>query len=147
MLWLHRILFLFFFFELLTKPIKSLILIVLTIVASVRYEDDLPCLKLKSSCPKTAVQFTEDKTEEPETDDEVFDDDFFDFKRKKRSVEGEELPSPQGQIDLNDADFEAWEKGDKAGFEDCTCKWGLFRDRNVTLRKPVMFIIIIIFNT
>lgn len=104
------------------------------------YEDDLPCLKLKSSCPKTAVQFTEDKTEEPETDDddEMFgDDDFFDFKRKKRSVEGEELPSPQGQIDLNDADFEAWEKGDKAGFEDCTCKWGLFRDRNVTLRKPV----------
>ena len=25
----------------------------------------------------------------------------------------------------------------KAAFVDCKCEWGLFRDRNVTLRKPV----------
>ena len=34
-----------------------------------------------------------------------------------------------------------WEKQvkPKAEFVDCKCQWGLFRDRNVTMRKPSMF--------
>lgn len=28
----------------------------------------------------------------------------------------------------------------KAEFVNCTCNWGLFRDRNITLRKPVKFL-------
>ena len=34
-----------------------------------------------------------------------------------------------------------WEKKvkPKAEFIDCKCNWGLFRDRNITMRKPVTF--------
>jgi len=34
-----------------------------------------------------------------------------------------------------------WEKQvkPKAEFIDCKCNWGLFRDRNITMRKPVRF--------
>ena len=34
-----------------------------------------------------------------------------------------------------------WEKQvkPKAEFKDCKCNWGLFRDRNITMRKPVRF--------
>merc|ERR1719167_2125211 len=34
-----------------------------------------------------------------------------------------------------------WEKQvkPKAEFIDCKCIWGLFRDRNITMRKPVRF--------
>ncbi len=46
-------------------------------------------------------------------------------KRKKRSLVGPRY-----------GDFEAMVKP-KGGFVNCTCNWGLFRDRNVTLREPV----------
>jgi len=48
-------------------------------------------------------------------------------KRKKRSLP---LEGPR------EADFESMVKP-KGGFVNCTCNWGLFRDRNVTLREPV----------
>jgi hypothetical protein len=38
--------------------------------------------------------------------------------------------------DLRQGDFEGMVKP-KGGFVNCTCNWGLFRDRNVTLREPV----------
>jgi hypothetical protein len=38
--------------------------------------------------------------------------------------------------DLRVGDFEGMVKP-KGGFVNCTCNWGLFRDRNVTLREPV----------
>ena len=38
--------------------------------------------------------------------------------------------------DLKTADFASLQKP-KAEYVDCKCQWGLFRDRNVTLRKPV----------
>ena len=50
--------------------------------------------------------------------------------RERRSVEG-------GQCeDLRTCDHDAITK-DKQAYVDCNCEWGLFRDRNVTLRKPI----------
>jgi len=95
------------------------------------YEDALPCFKMRrpDHCPAPDVKF---QTEEAEDEEEDEDDWFDDFRRRrKRSVAAEEA-----EIDLRDADFEAWEKP-KGGYENCSCIWGLFRDRNVTLRKPV----------
>ena len=50
--------------------------------------------------------------------------------RAKRSVEEEE------KVDLRRLDHDAITK-EKAAIVDCQCEWGLFRDRNVTLRKSV----------
>jgi len=47
--------------------------------------------------------------------------------RQKRETEN---------VDLRDADFESMFRP-KAEVVDCKCQWGLFRDRNVTLRKPL----------
>ena len=41
-----------------------------------------------------------------------------------------------GVADLRNLNFSALQKP-KAEIVDCKCEWGLFRDRNVTLRKPV----------
>jgi len=124
------------------------------------YPDDLPCAlqSRPENCPDpaSAINFGE-KEEETEDDSEDEDDsdddsdDFFDFKRKKRSVEGgEPVLNSQAAVADTDSDeqdenampnlrynnFEEWAKP-KGGYENCTCYWGLFRDRNVTLRKPV----------
>ena len=42
----------------------------------------------------------------------------------------------EGGVDLRLLDHDDITK-EKAAFVDCKCEWGLFRDRNVTLRKPV----------
>jgi len=76
------------------------------------------------------------------------DEDEWDFKRKKREV-GDDRDSCRGarqkrevqeislpNIDLRTANFSALFRP-KAEFVDCKCQWGLFRDRNVTLRKPL----------
>ena len=39
-------------------------------------------------------------------------------------------------LDLRTADHDSITK-EKAAFVDCKCEWGLFRDRNITLRKSV----------
>ena len=41
-----------------------------------------------------------------------------------------------GVADLRNLNFSALQKP-KAEIVDCKCEWGLFRDRNVMLRKPV----------
>ena len=73
--------------------------------------------------------------------DDDWDDD--DWKRKKRSVMSEnvrERRSVEGEggqcDDLRTCDHASITK-DKQAYVDCKCEWGLFRDRNVTLRKPV----------
>ena len=76
-------------------------------------------------CPKP-VQFNALPQEDEEETSDFFEDE--EWKRKKRSVP-----------DIRDADFESMEKP-KGGFVDCTCNWGLFRDRNVTLREPVGYL-------
>ena len=82
-----------------------------------------------------------------QSDDYDSDDFFSDFKRRKRSVVGDEtvVEAGSGDTDLRYANFEEWERP-KGGFDNCTCYWGLFRDRNVTLRKPVSFSVKIILD-
>eukprot|EP00092_Neocalanus_flemingeri_P038999 GFUD01042454.1.p1 GENE.GFUD01042454.1~~GFUD01042454.1.p1 ORF type:complete len:596 (+),score=215.72 GFUD01042454.1:176-1963(+) len=97
------------------------------------YNDELPCLSHtrpdECGAPEGEIDiFAED------SDDEWGDDE---WKRKKRSAgrykrEAEE----ETEIDYKNADFESMQKP-KAEYVDCKCEWGLFRDRNVTLRKPV----------
>ena len=113
--------------------IITIIIIIIIIVTNIniiiiiipRYEDSLPCLKLTppEHCPKPVSFNSLDEEEDQEEQDDFFEDEG--WKRKKRSIP-----------DLRDADFESWEKP-KGGFVNCTCNWGLFRDRNVTLREPV----------
>jgi len=107
------------------------------------YNDELPCFKhtRPEECPP------------PEGEIDIFannDDDWGDddWKRKKRSIDDgrrrkrsseEELTidkSSSPGVNLRSLDFSLIEKP-KAEFVDCKCQWGLFRDRNVTLRKPV----------
>lgn len=104
------------------------------------YNDELPCFShaRPDGCPPPEGEidiFAED-------DDEGWGEED-DWKRKKRSVEDVDerqesnpviLPSPD--VDLRSLNFSLIEKT-KGGFVDCKCEWGLFRDRNVTLRKPV----------
>jgi len=92
------------------------------------YRDELPCFKLPrpEECPPSEGEiniFDEDEEEDWEDD----------WKRRKRSTTNEEIPSHEELRGLN---FSLIEK-EKGGFVDCKCEWGLFRDRNVTLRKPV----------
>lgn len=88
------------------------------------YEDSLPCLKMPrpSHCPAPTggLDLSQDEEEEEEEDEEW-------RMRRKRSVDA---GGPRY------ADFESMVKP-KGGFVNCTCNWGLFRDRNVTLREPV----------
>jgi len=95
------------------------------------YEDALPCLKMAypDHCPKlnSGVEFDDEDLD----DDVDFDDDS--WKRKKRSVDEDQSPASE---DLRNGPFEKWEKS-AGGYVNCSCNWGLFRSRNVTLRKPV----------
>jgi len=124
------------------------------------YEDEMPCMKLYKPAECYAAE-AEAASEAPAEDDDDWEDDGDDswgdddagwgddddgWKRKKRSVE--ESPSerwtretheepavdlPSADLRTMDHDANTYEKG---GFLDCKCNWGLFRDRNVTLRKP-----------
>jgi len=84
------------------------------------YHDELPCMKHSrpSHCPPL-----EGEVDLFSSNDN--DDDWEDWKRKKREV-----------TDIREAKFSSMEKP-KAEIVDCKCQWGLFRDRNVTLRKPL----------
>jgi len=103
------------------------------------YKDELPCFK----------QSRPDECPPPEGEIDIFskdeDEDWDNWKRKKRSVGSEsdaELESVNIKRSLPTVDelrglnFSMIEK-QKAEFVDCECKWGLFRDSNVTLRKPI----------
>merc|ERR1719431_485803 len=60
-----------------------------------------------------------------------------DWKRKKRSAGRYKREIEEDlEITLKNADFDSMQKP-KAEYVDCKCEWGLFRDRNMTLRKPV----------
>ena len=94
------------------------------------YNDELPCFT-KSRPSECAV------VDIPIFDDSGDDDDWGDdWKRKKREVSGRQKRSVEESDDLRTLDHDKLTKK-KADFVDCKCEWGLFRDRNVTLRKPV----------
>jgi len=90
------------------------------------YDDDLPCNGQRR--PEGCV--------DPEAmdifaDDTEGDDEWGDWKRKKRSTEEEE------KVDMRKAHHGSKDKAKGEYKENCKCEWGLFRDRNMTLRKPV----------
>lgn len=107
------------------------------------YEDDLPCVGAKlakdPSCPSTKADEEEEEDDGwgDDGDDWANDDsDDDDWKRKKRSLTEDALSScPLCTAAWPDNYEKMWRP--KAEYVNCSCQWGLFRDRNVTLRKSV----------
>ena len=100
------------------------------------YNDELPCFTM--SRPNECVEednFFVDNDDDwgEEGDDDDWGDD---WKRRKREVRGRQKRSVEENEYLRTLDHDKITK-EKAAFVDCKCEWGLFRDRNVTLRKPV----------
>eukprot|EP00092_Neocalanus_flemingeri_P108734 GFUD01139653.1.p1 GENE.GFUD01139653.1~~GFUD01139653.1.p1 ORF type:complete len:576 (+),score=193.84 GFUD01139653.1:124-1851(+) len=96
------------------------------------YHDELPCMKQTrpGHCPPPEGEVDIFAAGDDEDEDDWGDD----WKRKKRDTG--RYKRDTGDIDLKTADFASLERP-KAEIVDCKCLWGLFRDRNVTLRKPV----------
>ena len=97
------------------------------------YNDELPCFT-KSRPNECGVD--DGALDLFETDEDEEDEDWDDWKRKKREVRDRQKRSAEEGDDLRTLDHDKITK-EKAAFVDCKCEWGLFRDRNVTLRKPV----------
>ncbi len=96
------------------------------------YEDELPCLRLDKPSECGGDSFADD--DGWGDDDDGWGND--DWKRKKRSADDEEWKNP----DLDpESEYYGLAKP-KAEFVDCKCQWGLFRDRNVTMREPIKFL-------
>jgi len=106
------------------------------------YNDDLPCVMLtrpnECGLKKGDIDIFGSDDEEEEADLE-----WDSWKRKKRSADRykREVNEAASSVDvdpndLKDLDFDAITLP-KAEFVDCECEWGLFRDRNVTLRKAM----------
>eukprot|EP00092_Neocalanus_flemingeri_P046420 GFUD01052219.1.p1 GENE.GFUD01052219.1~~GFUD01052219.1.p1 ORF type:complete len:595 (-),score=120.44 GFUD01052219.1:139-1923(-) len=109
------------------------------------YSDELPCFKhtRPEECPPPDGEidiFSED-------DDDDWGDE--DWKRRKRYVEDKVLRSKRSldkeltrmkrsslDLDFRRLNFSRLEKP-RAELVNCKCEWGLFRDKNVTIRKPV----------
>ena len=71
--------------------------------------------------------------------DDAFEEDSFGFddEESEESIEalGDEITDEEFKPP-KDSEWEAQVKP-KAEFVDCQCEWGLFRDRNVTMREPI----------
>jgi len=97
------------------------------------YKDELPCMShtrpVECGAPEGEIDiFADDSGDDWEDED---------WKRKKRAAGRYKRETEDEQeFDFKRADFDSLVKP-KAELVDCKCEWGLFRDRNVTLRKPV----------
>jgi len=113
------------------------------------YQDDLPCFKIPrpTECPKPDEEAQSGLSlEDDDEEDDWLDDDEDWKRRRKRQADFQGSQSRQKrsasdderdlEVELRDGPFEEWQNP-KGGYENCSCIWGLFRDRNVTLRKPV----------
>jgi len=104
------------------------------------YNDDLPCLYIPRPDGCGTAEGEIDifaKKDGDDDEDEWGDGD--EWKRRKRSAgRYKREAEPDLELELKDADFNSMQKP-KAEYVDCKCEWGLFRDRNVTLRKPIKF--------
>ena len=99
------------------------------------YNDELPCMNLARPEECGAAEGEIDIFAEDADDGEEWGDD--DWKRKKRSAGRYKREVEEDlEMTLKNANFDSMQKP-KAEYVDCKCEWGLFRDRNVTLRKPV----------
>jgi len=99
------------------------------------YNDELPCDKLPRPDECGAAEGEVDIFAQGDDSDEDEDDDWGDWKRRKRSARTKRSAETDIE-DLRTCDHAKITK-DKQALVDCKCEWGLFRDRNVTLRKPV----------
>ena len=74
---------------------------------------------------------------DPFGDDNEEDSFGFDDEESEESIEslGDEITDEEFKPP-KDSEWEAQVKP-KAEFVDCQCEWGLFRDRNVTMREPI----------
>merc|ERR1719228_2587423 len=102
------------------------------------YNDELPCNShpRPDECGEDESQVNifggDDDDDWGDDEDEEWDD----FKRKKREVGSRPKRSVEQGSDPRTLDHDKITK-EKAAIVDRKCEWGLFRDRNVTLRKPV----------
>ena len=94
------------------------------------YHDELPCLQLQRPDGCGLAEGEVDIFEDSDEDDE-----WGEWKRKKRETTTRQKRETEN-VNLRDADFDSMFRP-KAEVVDCKCQWGLFRDRNVTLRKPL----------
>jgi len=98
------------------------------------YHDELPCLKMARPNECGAAEGEVDIFADDDDDDGgSWSDD--EWKRKKREINRRKR-SADASVDLRTANFSAMFRP-KAEYVNCKCMWGLFRDRNVTLRKPL----------
>ncbi len=97
------------------------------------YEDDLPCLRLDR--PKGCAGSEDD--DDPFSEDGWGDDDEWKKRRKREAPQADET-SAEVAFDESKSEYAGLAKP-KAEFVNCSCEWGLFRDRNVTMRKPLRF--------
>jgi hypothetical protein len=100
------------------------------------YHDELPCLSLARPDGCGLAEGEVDIFAGDGGDDDEWGDDGDDWKRKKRETGRYKRDTEDESVDLRDADFASMFRP-KAEIVDCKCQWGLFRDRNVTLRKPL----------
>ena len=95
------------------------------------YHDELPCSQI--SRPYECGPPVNEVNIFDEEEDYDWGDD---WKRKKRSVVSFKKSAEVNNVNLRTMHHESIIK-EKAAFVDCKCEWGLFRDRNGTLRKSV----------
>eukprot|EP00095_Tigriopus_kingsejongensis_P003740 maker-scaffold1209_size55568-snap-gene-0.8 protein:Tk03740 transcript:maker-scaffold1209_size55568-snap-gene-0.8-mRNA-1 annotation:"scavenger receptor class b member 1-like" len=103
------------------------------------YQDELPCLKLDR--PSECATGEESPFAASSGGDDFGDDegDDWDFKRRRKRSISEEEQSKWSKIESDPNSEWYGIAKPKAEFVDCSCNWGLFRDRNVTMREPVRF--------
>lgn len=112
------------------------------------YEDELPCLKMDQPSECVAADASPfgggggGAWGDDDDDDSWASFDDAEEEVVEESEEKEGLTSSEafgGEVDELfepvDSDFDKMVKP-KAEFVDCKCNWGLFRDRNMTLRRP-----------
>lgn len=100
------------------------------------YDDELPCLKLdkpKDCKSESDSVFSDDSEDDWGNEDDWGDD--WGRKRRKRSTANDQ--DEWKNIEKNPNSEYAGLAKPKAEFVDCKCQWGLFRDRNVTMREPI----------
>ena len=117
------------------------------------YEDELPCLKMQDKKPDECSteenvfggDYEDDDSDSWGDDDAWGDDEEEDsfMTSDTEEITGDE--NQNGEVKEKDTykipDDSTWEPKvkPKAEFINCKCNWGLFRDRNITMRKPVRF--------
>ena len=113
------------------------------------YNDELPCLTIEkpSSCSKASK--SSDGFDDGFGDDGFGDDGFSDdggfmdsgdnFMTDHETTDDAVAQKPIPKFKPPKVSFWEQQVKPKAEFVDCKCEWGLFRDRNVTMRKPVEF--------